>query len=52
MRKSFNIFSFIACNLTIASNKQTRKYISLAMIKREKLKSSYECSNSLQFVEI
>ena len=46
MRKSLNIFSSIACNSTIASNKLTQEQYNLAAIQRAKLKGAHETPKS------
>ena len=52
MSKSLNMFSSIACNLTIASNQQRQEHNNLAIIWRAKLKRAHEHFKSLQFVKI
>ena len=39
--KVMNIFSFIACNLMIASNKQRQEHNNLAIMWRAKLKGAH-----------
>ena len=51
MRMSWNIVSSIACDSTIASNKQRPEHSYLALIWRVKLKGAHERSKSLQFVK-
>ena len=41
MRKSLNKFSSIACNSTIAPNKQGLEHNNLATVRRAKLKGAY-----------
>ena len=41
----------IACNSTIASNKQRLEHNNLAIIRRIKLKGAHELSKSPQFVK-
>jgi hypothetical protein len=51
MRKSLHVFSFIALNSTIASNKYRQKHNILATIQRAKLEGAYERSEGLHFKE-
>ena len=51
MRKSLNIFPFIARNLTFASNKQRQERNILATSQRGKPMGAYGRSKSLQFVK-
>ena len=51
MRKSLNIFSTVACNSIIASNKQRQDDNNLATTKRANFKKAHERSKSLHFIK-